>query len=52
VTKSISEKPKGPHSDFPPFPHQTGRWAKKVREKLHYVGPWAYHDGALAKYLD
>ncbi|MDZ4781934.1 MAG: tyrosine-type recombinase/integrase [Planctomycetia bacterium] len=44
-------KPGKPHPDFPLFAHQTGRWAKKVRGKLHYFGPWRDPDAALAKWL-
>jgi hypothetical protein len=45
-------KPNKPYPEFPLFPHAAGVWAKKVRGRLHYFGPWSDPDGAQAKYLE
>jgi integrase len=44
-------KPAKPNAAFPLFAHATGRWAKKIRGKFVYFGPWADPDGALDSYL-
>lgn len=48
-------KPKKPRPDFPLFVHASGRWAKKIRQKLVYFGKVADDPKGVAaesKYLD
>ena len=33
-------KPPKPYPHFPLFPHDTGRWAKKIRRRFVYFTPW------------
>ena len=45
-----TQKPAKPHPDFPLYAHATKRWAKKIRGRTLFFGPWDDPDGALAKY--
>jgi integrase len=51
-TSGKPTKPAKPYPEFPLTAHPAGYWCKKIRGTLHYFGPWADPDGALAKYLE
>ena len=45
----LQNKPRKPYGDYPLYAHNTGRWAKRIRGRIHYFGPWDNPQGALEK---
>lgn len=50
-SKARDKRPRKPYPDFPMFPHRNGCWAKKIRGRFVFFGPWADAEGALQRYL-
>lgn len=40
TAKGRVSKPAPPYPSFPLYAHTSGRWAKRIRGKLHYFGRW------------
>ena len=51
VNPSKADRPSKPRPDWPLFPHRSGQWAKKIRGRMCYFGPWADADGARQRWL-
>jgi integrase len=44
-------KPPLPYPGFPLWPHPIGLWAKKIKGRVYYFGPWEKWQAALDKYV-
>ena len=52
VTDTRARKPAKPDKDFPLWLHPSGRWCRKIRQKVHYFGKADNPQAALEKWLD
>ena len=51
ANSTTTSRPSKPYDEFPLYAHSSGRWAKKIRGKTHFFGPWRDPHGALRRYL-
>jgi hypothetical protein len=49
--ESVPDKPPKPHPDYPLYAHASGKWAKKIRGRVHYFGTRDDPQRALEEYL-
>jgi integrase len=51
-SKTKQFRPAKPFEGFPLFAHASGRWAKKIRGRLHYFGRWGHKRGTQVDPVD